>query len=445
VIKNLLILTTYGQIFYSQEFEKTEEAVDVALTGGLMSAIYSMASETQREKISEFELVTSRIIFQEERGDLLFVLTVDKRMDMKDTYELLGMISKRFFEKYGEVRIDGLVLTDFEVDATELIYKKLWYLDTQKRKFRIWDYLATIFVTLAMCWYLLLIFGSPPFEGMPEFDIKTFIWDGLLAKLTDPVALTLHILLLIAVIAIPAIAIYLLFKFTYARDIFRFIRDYVTRPTRASYSELLPTYFLFTILVSFLLYSSFMIFAGGYASELRVLALFPGGLLGDDFASKFDITQFIQSLQLSDVMDQILVGAITWATWVFLFPLMYSLILGDKRWKQIYKNAVFIASIAILFLSVSYIFSGVKYLEAIGFNPTTPVLFEGEKNTLLFTLTVHLPLNIFVFGFILFLGIGVNRVTPSKTRVPSLLSTFVSLYITMIVQRIIFFMLFAPT
>ncbi|GAG99438.1 unnamed protein product [marine sediment metagenome] len=50
MLKHLLILTTYGQIFYSQEFEKAEETVDIALTGGLMSAIYSMASETQREK-----------------------------------------------------------------------------------------------------------------------------------------------------------------------------------------------------------------------------------------------------------------------------------------------------------------------------------------------------------------------------------------------------------
>ncbi|GAG99440.1 unnamed protein product, partial [marine sediment metagenome] len=73
----------------------------------------------REKKISEFKLVTSRILFKEERNDLLFVLTVDKRMDLKDTDELLSMLAKRFFEKYGEVRIDGLVLTDFEEDVTE--------------------------------------------------------------------------------------------------------------------------------------------------------------------------------------------------------------------------------------------------------------------------------------------------------------------------------------
>ncbi|MCE7743293.1 MAG: hypothetical protein GOP50_12655, partial [Candidatus Heimdallarchaeota archaeon] len=258
MIKNLLILTTYGQIFYSQEFEKTEDAVDVALTGGLMSAIYSMATETQRERISEFELVTSRIVFQEERGDLLFVITVDKRMDIKDTEDLLNRIAKRFFDKYGEVRIDGLVLTEFEEDANEIIYQKLWYLDTQKKKFRIWDYLATIFVALTICWYSLLIFGSPPIKGFVDFDIRTFIWDGMLGNLTAPVALTLNILFLIAVVAIPAIAVYLLFKFTHVKDTFRFSRDYLARPTRASYAELLPNYFLINLLTSFLVYVSFM-------------------------------------------------------------------------------------------------------------------------------------------------------------------------------------------
>ena len=143
-------------------------------------------------------------------------------MDIKDTEDLLNMIAKRFYEKYGEHRIDGIVLDEFEADATEIIYKKLWYLDTQKRKFRVRDYLATAFVALCLSWYSLLIFGSPPFMGMTDFDIRTFIWDELLGSLSSPVAMFLNILYLIAVVAIPAIAVYLLFKFTYVKDTFRF-------------------------------------------------------------------------------------------------------------------------------------------------------------------------------------------------------------------------------
>ena len=440
MIKHLLILTTYGQIFYSQEFEKTEEAVDIALTGGLMSAIYSMASETQREKISEFEMVTSRIIFQEEKGDLLFVLTVDKRMDIKDTYELLGMISKRFFEKYGELRIDGLVLTDFEVDATEIIYKKLWYLDTQKRKFRIWDYLSTVFVTLALCWYTLLIFGSPPFLGMPEFNIKIFVWDNLLNKIGDPVGFVLYLLLLIAVIAIPAIAVFLLFKFTHVKDIFRFSRDYLARPTRASYSELLPNYFLFTIFVSFLIYTSFMIFSGGYFTELTVFPLFPGGLF-PELDQPFNFAEPLSS----DVLDQMIIGLLTWATWVFVFPLIYSLLLGERKWGKIYRNAVYIASIAMFILIICYIFAGVKYLEAVGFHPRDREVWRSEQITALYQLITGIPVNIFFYGFLLYLGLGVNRVTPSKTRIPSLFAVGVAIYLTLIIQRLIYFVLVAPT
>ncbi len=436
MIKHLLILTTYGQIFYSQEFEKTEEAVDVALTGGLMSAIYSMATETQKERISEFEMVTSRILFQEEENDLLFVISVDKRMDTKDTQELLDLIAKRFYEKYGEVRVDGLVLSDFEEDATEIIYKKLWYLDTQKRKFRIRDYLATIFVALSLCWYSLLIFGSPPFKRMTDFDIRTFIWDDLLGSLSNPAALTLNILFLIAVIAIPAIAVYLLFRFTYVKDTFRFAKDYLTRPTRASYSELLPNYFLINILTSFLVYVSFMLFAGGFFSELTVYPLFPGGLVGG-LTEDFDFTNFATS----DVGDQMFIGIFAWFTWVFVFPLIYSLLLGEKKWLKIYRNAVFIASIAVFIYMIGYIFGGIKYLEAIGFNPTSSS-FGVEQREIKFQLLARIPLNIFLYGFLLFLAIGVNRVTPSKTRIPSILAVGIAIYFTLIIQRLVFFGLY---
>ncbi len=439
MIKHLLILTTYGQIFYSQEFEETEQTVDVALTGGLMSAIYSMTSETQKENISEFELVTSRIIFQEEEQDLLFVLTVDKRMDIKDTNEILKAISKRFFEKYGELRVDGLILTDFEKDACEIIYKKLWYLTTHERKFRVWDYLATIFVTLALCWYSLLLFGSPPILGMPEFGIKTFVWESLLLKINDPGAFVLQLLFLVAVIAIPAIGIYLLFKFTHVKDIFRFPRDYLARPSRASYSELLPNYFLFTILVSFLVYVSFMAFGGGFFSELTVYPLYPGGLYSN-LAEPLDFTNIFAS----DIGDQFLIGTISWFTWVFVFPLIYSLLLGEKKWLKVYRNSVLIASITIFILIICYIFAGVKYLEAVGFHPTDPATFRNEQQMLTYQLLSTIPLNIFFYGFLLFLGIGVSKVAPSKTRIPSVIALGIGIYATLILQRLVFFALVAP-
>lgn len=436
MIKNLLILTTYGQIFYSQEFEKTEDAVDVALTGGLMSAIYSMATETQRERISEFELVTSRIVFQEERGDLLFVITVDKRMDIKDTEDLLNRIAKRFFDKYGEVRIDGLVLTEFEEDANEIIYQKLWYLDTQKKKFRIWDYLATIFVALTICWYSLLIFGSPPIKGFVDFDIRTFIWDGMLGNLTAPVALTLNILFLIAVVAIPAIAVYLLFKFTHVKDTFRFSRDYLARPTRASYAELLPNYFLINLLTSFLVYVSFMMFAGAFFVELKARPLFPGSLI-EGLTEDFDFTNFAES----DIGDQMLLGILAWFTWVFVFPLIYSLLLGEKKWGKIYKNAMFIASIAIYIYILCYIFIGVKYLEGIGFHPREAI-YNVERQQLSFQLFSSIPLNVFFYGFLLYLGLGVTRVTPSRTRIPSLIAVGIAIYLTLTLQGIVFSILY---
>ncbi|MHA1258169.1 MAG: hypothetical protein ACTSRO_00780 [Candidatus Heimdallarchaeaceae archaeon] len=173
-------------------------------------------------------------------------------------------------------------------------------------------------------------------------------------------------LLLIGVIAVPAIIIYFLFKFTYVGDIFRFSRDYLTRPTRASYAELLPNHFLINIFVSFVLYVSFMIFSGGYFSEIKVYILSPGNLI-NELDDLFDFRTF--NVGQSDVGDQMLIGLMTWFTWMFVFPFLYSIMLGDKRWKTIYKNSVFIASIAIFILTVGSAFGGLKYLEGVGFHP----------------------------------------------------------------------------
>lgn len=429
MIKHLLILTTYGQIFYSQEFIETEETVDVALTGGLLSAIYSMASETQREKISEFELVTSRIIFKEERNELLFVLTVDKRMDVGDTNELLDMIAKRFFERYGEIQIDGLVLTEFEEDVTEIVNKKLWYLGTKNNRFRFWDYAATFLTTFILCWYSYL-----------AFNIPNFIWSPLLARLNDPLSFLLYLLLLIGVIAIPAIALYYLVKHSRVKDILRFAKDYLSRPTRASYAELLPNYFLVTLFVSFALYFSFMLFGKGFFSEIKAFPIYPGSLLGPNYANEISLKNLsLEALASSDIPDQLLLGAITWVTWVFIFPLVYSLMLGEQKWKSIYRNAVFIASLTILIMLACLTIGGVKYLQATGFDPK-----NININALTYQLAVIFPLNIFFYGFLLFLGVGINRITPPKTRVPSLLAIGLSIYFTLVIQRVLFWLWVGP-
>jgi len=109
-----------------------------------------------------------------------------------------------------------------------------------------------------------------------------------------------------------------------------------------------------------------MIFSGGYFSEIKVYILSPGNLI-NELDDLFDFRTF--NVGQSDVGDQMLIGLMTWFTWMFVFPFLYSIMLGDKRWKTIYKNSVFIASIAIFILTVGSAFGGLKYLEGVGFHP----------------------------------------------------------------------------
>ncbi len=425
MLKHLLILTTYGQIFYSQEFGVEDETVDIALTGGLLSAIYSMASETQREKISEFELVTSRIIFKEAKNDLLFVLTIDKRMDTKDADEIITLISNRFFKRYGELRIDGLILTEFEEDVNEVINKKLWYLETPKKKITPFDVLSTFLTTAILVWYMYVV-----------FNIADFIWTPLLDRLNSFWLFSLYLLLLVATITIPGFILYYISKKSMVNDIFKFSKEYLSRPTRASYAELLPNYFMYSVFISLALYVAVMIFAQGYFSELIAYPLYEGALFT---ATEPTILPLLGPVIIPDTVDQVIIGLVTWITWVFFCPLLYSAMVGENQKRKLFRNSVFIASITISIMFICLMIGGVKYLELVGINPRAI-----DSTIITFQLLTIIPLNIFFYGFLLFLGIGINRVTPSKTKFPALFAIWLAIYLTMIVQRLFYWIWIAP-
>jgi len=154
MIKTLIIMTTYGQIFYSKTafFGAQEKETDVSLTAGLISAVYSMTTETEGQKITELALEDIRSVFRELPGEKLFIITVDNRMDESDADDLLGDLAERFTAKYGEVIMDGLILNDFEPIVDEIVEERLWYNTTKPNPSK-FDF-GTFFVLLfAMFWY----------------------------------------------------------------------------------------------------------------------------------------------------------------------------------------------------------------------------------------------------------------------------------------------------
>jgi len=185
-----------------------------------------------------------------------------------------------------------------------------------------------------------------------------------------------------------------------------------------------------------------MVFAQGFFSEIKAYPIYPGSLLGEDYSQPFNwLNPFSPSnYQQSDIPDQLLLGSITWFTWVFVFPFIYSLMLGEKKWFLIFRNAVFITAITMLIMLFCLTIGGTKYLSAVGLNPR-----QIDMDSIKYQLFAIIPLNIFFYGFLLFLGIGVNRVTPTKTKVPSILAIWASIYVTLIIQRLIFWLWAAPT
>ena len=77
MIQTLIVMTTYGSIFYSKEtfFDYEGSGSDISLTAGLISAVYNLTQETQQQKIEELDLEDSKSIFKELPGEKLFIIT----------------------------------------------------------------------------------------------------------------------------------------------------------------------------------------------------------------------------------------------------------------------------------------------------------------------------------------------------------------------------------
>ncbi len=126
MIKQVLIMTTYGTVLFSREYTQAG-GPDVVLTSGLFSAIYAMAEETQKEKISEMEMEQSKIYFKLREHDVLIIINADRRMDEDDVYDILEKIGDSFFKNYGPSDFTGELLNDFAPTCDQILLNKLWY------------------------------------------------------------------------------------------------------------------------------------------------------------------------------------------------------------------------------------------------------------------------------------------------------------------------------
>ncbi len=439
MISHFIVLTTYGQIFFSKEFGE-ESGVDVALTGGLISAVYSMTSETQREKITEMALEDKKILFRERESDLLFVLTVDELMDDTDANDLLDEIADSFFQKYGELKIDGMILSDFEPIIDEIVQRRLWYTTTQEVANKKWDFLATSSIALIVAW-LTALFIKVGYAFEDGFTMGGIFFPSLIPSNQDFLNGALNMVYATIYYSLFLSVPLLLGKFLYdrapgLRATYRFALEFFQRPTRSGYSSFLPKWFLLPLVNLFVLVLSISYFGRVMIWELQALQI-SNGLLRQLNAINAPWINWMLLL---------LITVFTFGSWIFLQPLFMTITVGAIRRtyqfdKRFYRDAVLVATLSSYFLLPYIFWASLPFQELLGFHPNDIGLLNFERTTLKFLLITTLPLNIFLFGFLFYLGVGLSRLV-KMDRLTYAVSFALSAFTTILLQKLIFWIIF---
>jgi hypothetical protein len=414
-------MTTYGSIFYSKEtfFDYEASGSDISLTAGLISAVYNLTQETQQQKIEELDLEDSRSIFKELPGEKLFIITVDKRMDNGDAHDMLDKLAEGFIDKYGDIEMDGLILSDFEPVADEIVEDQLWH-NTTVNKIGFMDYVTIILLALSMAFYPFWLLGGEhnivaPLEAAYDNGIGNLI---------------LHSLLIGVITVLPgALSIFMLRRYKNPKLLFRYIVEFITRPTRGSYAEGLPRWFVGIPFISGVLFISVIYFGRGIQYSLKIITISQSLLI---YKSPGGFTIFYIYLAFFLFLF--------FLTWYVFFPSLVGVLTGNMSKKWLKSSSIVIGSSIFVYVPAQFL-SGYIYSIAMNFHPDDRALFPIEADSLAYLFIVILPTNLFLFLFIYFLGIGMNQlVRENREKFP--IAFGIGLFLTMALQQVIFWFFF---
>ncbi len=423
MIKTLIVMTTYGSIFFSKQFTIKEQGTDISLTAGLISAVYSMTTETEGEKIENLDLQNVRTIFKEREGDVLFILTLDKRMDEGDAQDLLSEFMTRFKKKYGKVEIDGRVLSDFEPIVDEVVEEKLWYNNVPEKPALASTTLAFLSLFFAFFWYPMLFLAS-----FGNFNIK----DNLLYALSLGILPFIQLLLTYSLfIVIPGLLIYFFIKRSEeVKSTLRFVSEYISRPTRGAYSEILPWWFTLFAIGPVILNFTVVIYGRGFFYFLNYNTLSEGSIQANEANAGY--FEFWASLY-------ILVFNIVFS-WLVLQPLIIGL-MTDNLTKNFMNSSILLSGISLIFYSFGQFFAGTVYQELVGFSPQYEALAKKEATTFKFFFLVSLPVFLVFFIIVFMNGIGFSKlIKRNQNRYP--IAYAVSVFIVLMYQLFWFMFIF---
>ena len=127
-----------------------------------------------------------------------------------------------------------MILNDFEPVVDEIAERKLWY-NTTPAKPRLMDYIVFLTLLFSFIWYPYWFIKG---EQNIVAEVLNGLSDGIVSFLLSIIKVT------IGTFAPVLVNIFLMRKYPNMKLPLKYIREFVTRPTRGSYTEGLPFWFL---------------------------------------------------------------------------------------------------------------------------------------------------------------------------------------------------------
>ena len=419
MIKTFIAMTTYGQIFFSKVFGEVDKETDISLTAGLISAVYQMTAETEGEKIEMLNLEKVRTHFKEDVEDKLFIISLDKAMDEGDSRELLNEIMVSFADKYGDVQVDGMILSDFEPVVDEIVENKLWYLHVPTRpSFK--DIIPFLALLFSVYWYPMLLLDGEEWITMP-----------ILASLQkDVTTLAISLVVISSELLIPFILTYILVKKSNVKYLIRYMREFLSRPSRGGYSSMLPSWFLGIPVIVGVFALSVMRWGRGiyYSLSAQTVTKALESTVVDS-SGNFVLWSYMNIFLIFDLL-----------TWLTVFPLVVGLLTRNNNWLY-FRSMLINTSISLVTFIPSFVFSGEIYQSAIGFHPDNAELYPVEARSLEFILQVSIPIIALLLIFAYYISIGSEPLIKRNKRIYKL-GLPLGILLSLAFQQVIFWLMF---
>ena len=102
IIREFLVLHEHGTVVFHRKYHKIADSQDIVLRSGLISALYTFASQVEYDSIDKLQMEKVTLLFKK-KENLIFILFLDSQINPELLEEEITHIQREFFKIYPEL------------------------------------------------------------------------------------------------------------------------------------------------------------------------------------------------------------------------------------------------------------------------------------------------------------------------------------------------------